>query len=356
MRTFHCDHCEQPVLFENVACVQCGHTLAFLPDVMTLGSLDPLDDTRWTSPRADAAERRYRLCANYVQHQVCNWAVADDDPDPLCRSCRLTRVVPDLRDEQHRTAWFRLEVAKRRLVYGLQRFGLPLASKQIDPDHGVAFELLADVPGAAPVLTGHDNGLITINLAEADDAERERRRVSMHEPYRTLLGHFRHEIGHYYWDRLIHDGDQLAPCRALFGDDQQDYAHALQRHYADGPPPDWQERFISAYAASHPWEDWAETWAHYLHITDTLETAADAGVSLRPHRRADPSLPAVTATTPDDSFDQLVRDWLALSFVLNNLNRGLGLPDGYPFVLSPPVLDKLRFVHDVIGRASAANS
>lgn len=350
MRTFHCDHCEQPVFFENVVCVSCGHQLAYLQDLEVVGSLEPAGDDRWTSPLPAATGRTYRLCANYTEHQVCNWALPDDDPNPLCRSCRLTRVVPDLSQDGNRDLWLKMEVAKRRLVYSLARFGLPIANKLEDSERGLAFEFLADVPGA-PVMTGHDGGLITINLAEADDAEREKRRLGMGEPYRTLLGHFRHESGHYYWDRLIADGARLNAFRALFGDERDSYADALQRHYDQGPPADWQERFISTYATSHPWEDWAETWAHYLHITDTLETAADSGLSLRPVRRVDPTVTTVTAATPDDPFRKIVDDWFALSFVLNNLNRGLGLPDGYPFVLSDPVLAKLRFVHDTIREA-----
>ena len=200
------------------------------------------------------------------------------------------------------------------------------------------------------MLTGHANGVITINVAEADDAEREKRRHDLGEPYRTLLGHMRHEVGHYYWDRLIARTDRLDAFRALFGDEREDYGQALQRHYAQGPPADWQTRFISAYASAHAWEDWAETWAHYLHMTDTLETAAACGVSIRPRRADEPSMAKVptSAGTPSGSFDRLIDSWYPLTYVLNNLNRGLGLPDGYPFVLSPPVVDKLRFVHDTV--------
>ena len=95
-------------------------------------------------------------------------------------------------------------------------------------------------------MTGHENGIITIALAEADGFERERRRLEMGEPYCTLLGHFRHEVGHHFWDLLVRDGGQLQACRALFGDDSEDYQAALQRHYRDGPVPDWQQRYVSA--------------------------------------------------------------------------------------------------------------
>ena len=203
------------------------------------------------------------------------------------------------------------------------------------------------------MLTGHNDGVITINIAEADDAEREKRRLQLHEPYRTLLGHFRHEVGHYYWDRMIKDSDLLDSFRTLFGDERADYGQALQNHYAQGAPADWQQKFVSSYASSHPWEDWAETWAHYLHMVDTLETAAACGLSLRPGRRDEPTLKKSPIPWPDrgDSFDKMIDHWFALTYVLNNLNRGLGLSDGYPFVLSTPAIDKLHFVHDAIAKS-----
>jgi len=348
MRIFHCDHCQNLVFFENISCLKCGHALAYLPDVHDLGSLDPIGDNLWQS-RAALGSKKYRLCENYTRENVCNWAIPADDPHPLCQSCRLTRVIPDLNQAGSKEAWYRLEVAKRRLVYSLSNLALPLLNRDDDPDHGLAFEFLADVPDAeGPVLTGHANGVITINLAEANDAEREKRRLAMHEPYRTLLGHFRHEIGHYYWYRLLQSTNRLDAFRELFGDDRADYAAALQNHYEQGAPPDWQSRFISAYASSHPWEDWAETWAHYLHMTDTLETAAASGLSLKPKRKDEPALKADPKLSKRSVFDQMIADWFPLTYVLNNLNRGLGLADGYPFVLSEPVVEKLRFIHDTI--------
>jgi hypothetical protein len=169
----------------------------------------------------------------------------------------------------------------------------------------------------------------------------------MHEPYRRLLGHFRHEIGHYYWDRLVRDSDRLDGFRALFGDERRDYAAALQQHYEHGAPANWQERFISAYASTHPWEDWAESWAHYLHMVDVLETAAGCGLALRPHRPDEPSLKAAPEST--SSFTRMINAWFPLTYILNELNRGMGLADGYPFVLSTPSIDKLRFVHETVG-------
>ena len=84
-------------------------------------------------------------------------------------------------------------------------------------------------------------------------------------------------------------------------------------------------------------------------MTDTLETAAACGLSLRPPRADEPSLKRRPADgQPRASFDRMIDDWFPLTYVLNNLNRGLGLPDGYPFVLSPPAIEKLRFVHETI--------
>ncbi len=352
MKIFHCDHCDHPVFFENTGCVHCGHVLAFLPDADQMASLDSVEDGLWRSPLAETSGRTYRQCANYAEHQVCNWAVPASEPHVLCLSCRLTRVIPDLSVLGHREVWFRLEQAKRRLVYTLLMLDLPLENKQDDPASGLAFDFLADVPAAghSPVLTGHANGVVTINIAEADDSERERRRTQLHEPYRTLLGHFRHESGHYYWDRMSRDSEWLERFRKVFGDERPDYAAAIQHHYTSGPAAEWRERFVSAYAGAHPWEDWAETWAHYLHMTDTLETAAACGLSIRPQRADEPLLRQVPrrAGSTSASFDALVASWFPVTYVLNNLNRGLGLPDAYPFVLSTPVIDKLRFVHESV--------
>jgi hypothetical protein len=350
MRIFHCDHCGNLVFFENTHCLGCGHLLAFLPDLMEIGSLDPAGEGTWCSPHPAAGGRTYRLCANYSGSQVCNWAVDDRRAEPLCEACQLTTTIPDLTIEGHKSAWYRLEVAKRRLVYTLLTLRLPIEPRSRDP-RGLAFEFLADpVEAQPPILTGHADGVITIALAEADDAERERRRHALGEPYRTLLGHVRHESGHYYWARLIDGTDRHEPFRALFGDERDDYAAALSRHYANGPSRDWETQFVSAYASAHPWEDWAETWAHYLHITDTLETAAACGVSIRPRRRDEPAMPKVpdTVGTLATSFDRVMASWHALTYMLNTLNRGLGIADAYPFVLPPAAVNKLRFVHDTI--------
>jgi hypothetical protein len=355
MKVFHCDHCGYLLFFENTECVHCKHKLAYLPDLADLGSLEPVGDGLWRSPLPAARGRSYRLCRNYSDMDVCNWAVASDDPDPLCVSCRLTRLIPDVSDPAAKLAWYRLEGAKRRLVFTLAGFELPLGPRSAATgDPGLAFEFKADPPdpSAPRVMTGHAGGVITVNIAEADDAERERRRAAVHEPYRTLLGHMRHESGHYYWDRLIREQPSLEAFRGLFGDERADYGASLRTHYEQGPPADWQSRFVSAYASSHPWEDWAETWAHYLHMVDALETAAACGLSLQPWRTDEPALASVPAVfgSRRQPFEPVIESWFPLTYALNNLNRGLGLVDSYPFVLSPPAIDKLRFVHDVIAR------
>jgi hypothetical protein len=355
VKVFHCDHCRQLVFFENTECVSCAHRLAYLPDLGVVGSLEPAGEGTWRSPLARSGGNTYRLCRNYSEEQICNWTVRADDLQPLCVSCRLTRVIPDLGHPEGRLAWYRLEVAKRRLVFTLLSLGLPVLNRDEDPQCGLAFEFKADTPDReGAVLTGHREGVIIINVAEADDAERERRRKSVHEPYRTLLGHVRHESGHYYWDRLIGRGPHLEQFRSLFGDERRDYAEALHVHYETGGPADWQSQYVSAYASVHAWEDWAETWAHYLHMVDTLETAEACGLSLRPRRPDEPSLdnlPQAPASA-DVMFTALIDNWFAVTYLLNNLNRGLGLADAYPFVLSEPAIEKLQFVHDVVRGAT----
>jgi hypothetical protein len=336
--------------------------LAFLADRMIMGTLERddsgsgsgPDSGRWRWVAARGEGQFYRLCRNYSEEHVCNWAIPEREASPYCRSCRLTRIIPNLSDARAREAWARLEAAKRRTLYTLLRLGLPVAEKSEKCPEGLAFEFLADPPPDAPnrkpVLTGHADGVITINIAEADDAERERRRHQMDEAYRTLLGHFRHETGHYYWDRLIRDSKSIGKYRELFGDERQPYSEALARYHAEGPRAGWEQSFVSAYSTAHPWEDWAETWAHYLHMIDTLETAVECGLSIR-SKHGDlpamkPDVAVIARHAPD--FDQLIDRWFPLTYVLNSLNRGMGLPDAYPFVLSTPALEKLRFVHSVV--------
>jgi len=351
MNIFRCDSCEQVVFFESVKCTRCGHALAFLPDSNVVSALEPEGDSgggRWRALSAAAAGRSYRFCRNSTEHEVCNWAVSVDDGDDYCRSCRLNHMIPNLANAGAKEAWHRMEIAKRRLLYTLLGLGLPVETKAENPERGLAFDFLAD--GAdSKVFTGHDEGLITINLAEADDPFREKMRVYLGETYRTVLGHFRHESGHYYWERLVAGGAHLRRFRALFGDEREDYAWAQERHYQRGAPDGWWDRYVSAYATMHPWEDWAETWAHYLHIVDGLQTARAHGLSLRPTPADGAPGPSLTARRLDlHSFDDLMNGWIPVTVALNSMNRSFGTPDPYPFVLAPAATEKLRFVHGVV--------
>jgi hypothetical protein len=279
-----------------------------------------------------------RPCANAELAQ-CNWVLEEGDPGPLCRSCRLTRTRPADDDPDGLVAFAKAEGAKRRLIFQLLDVGLPIGED-------LAFDLLSSRTG--PVVTGHNNGVITIDLAESDDARRERRRAELGEPYRTMLGHFRHEIGHYYWPILVERTGELERERSLFGDDRIGYEEALKRHYEEGPPPDWSDRHVSAYATMHPWEDWAETFAHYLHIRDTLETAAAFGLVVSgPDAAHDDSLSSIPVSEAADlPFEVIIADWLPLTYALNAINRSMGQEDLYPFTLAPTVIAKLDFVHE----------
>jgi hypothetical protein len=376
MKTFRCDHCGHPLFFENVQCLRCGSALAFLPDRLALCAIEPapgqpegtwqrrVRERRKGTAGGGGAERRapprlYRLCRNHTEHAACNFALPSDDPNPYCASCRQTRVLPDLSIAGNVERWHKIELAKRRLFYTLAHLGLLNPQPAGGERDGPVFEFLADMPGQM-VMTGHANGLITLNVAEADDAERVKRRVELHEPYRTLLGHLRHESGHYYWDRLVDEEGRVEEFRRVFGDESQDYSQALQRHYANGAPAGWNQKFVSAYATSHPWEDWAETWAHYLHMVDLLETAASYNTRVE--------VPGTEGDEVDDpfeqssvDFDQLVEQWVPVTLLVNSLNRSLGQEDAYPFALTTESLEKLRFVHDVIrsprrGRQDAAGT
>jgi hypothetical protein len=306
----------------------------------------------------------YHRCANYQTAAGCNWlrpaGIASHHDRGLCISCSLNRTIPDQSVEQNQQLWARIEIAKRRLVSQLLALGLPVRSKLAgvwqDEAQGLAFDFLRDWP-EQPVMTGHFQGVITVNALEADDAERERLRAALHEPYRTLLGHLRHEVGHYYWDRLVLQTPWLAAFRQLFGDERADYAAALARHYEHGAPPLWREQHVSEYASSHPWEDWAETWAHYLHLRDALDTASSFGLT------ADDVEARVQLYGMDALWDasregsaaylRLVNDWLRLTSVLNELSDSMGQAPFYPFVLSRAVVAKLQLVHEVIASAKA---
>lgn len=351
MRTFHCV-CGNTVFFKNTRCGRCERRLAFAPDRRELIAVERAGSGVWRAP--DGAQ--YRRCKNDVTHDICNWLVPVADDNPLCASCRLTEWAPDLTEPRQRMYVYRLESAKRHLLYTLYQIGLPIRTKAEDPDWGLAFRFETDrdpdtefvhpVADAERVWTGHASGTITINLAEADHVARVRMREAMRERYRTLLGHFRHEIGHYFWATLVDGTDALEPCRALFGDERADYAKTMARYYKRGAPRDWAEQFISPYASAHPWEDWAESFAHYLHMVDTLRTANDFGFVVR--GRAVPAAPYPDEDVAGASFDSLMDDFVQLTIGLNAISRSMGVSDLYPFVLCRPAKEKLRFVHELL--------
>jgi hypothetical protein len=322
VRSFSCPVCAHLVFFENSACLNCGTPLGYARDKR---AVVVLDGSVWCA-NADVAR--------------CNWLV--DAPGRLCGSCALTRTRPADGDADALAAFAHAEAAKRRLVYQLDDLGLTT--------DGVVFDLLSSAQ--EPVITGHADGVVTIDLAEGDDAHREALRVQLAEPYRTMLGHLRHETGHWYWTVLVESDPES--FRVLFGDERADYAEALQRHYAAPGPAGWEEHYVSSYATAHPWEDWAESFAHYLHIRDTLQTAATYGMLVRgPEAAASSGAPLAAVPREDPSgFDEIVGTWLPLTYALNAVNRSMGKDDLYPFVLSPTVLDKLRFVHRAVTATS----
>jgi hypothetical protein len=348
MQLFKCQACRQVLYFENNICEKCGRRLGYLPDLGRLSAVEP-EGGNWVAlgdPRS-----RYRFCANWEQN-ACNWLVDAEAGEPFCRACRHNRTIPDISAADSHANWQKIEIAKRRLFYSLIKLKLPAPAPSSDDPEPLIFDFLADPPSGPKVLTGHDNGAITISLGEADDATREQARASMGELYRTLLGHFRHEVGHYYWDRLVRDGEESEGFRAVFGDERADYGEALARHYEQGAPPGWQDNFVSAYATMHPWEDWAETWAHYLHIVDTLEMAGAFGIKVEPDIADDPALETDISFDPyrAGDVDRLIDAWLPLTYAVNCLNRSMGQPDLYPFVIPPAVVEKMRYIHNLIRR------
>jgi hypothetical protein len=354
MKLFECDACGQPLYFENTHCENCRRRLGFLPHRQDMIAVEAEGEGEGWKSFANP-NHRVRFCLN-AGYGVCNWLISMESADSYCLACRHNRTIPDLSQQKNVDRWRQLETAKHRLFYTLLKLRLPLATRRQAVD-GLAFDFLSDPAEAthqsAKVLTGHDDGLITINIAEADDAERERRRQEMGEPYRTLLGHFRHEVGHYFWSVLIRDGSDIETFRQVFGDERADYGASLRRHYEQGPPVDWQKDFVSSYASAHPWEDFAETWAHYLHMVDTLETASGFGIRISPKVRRSPELQSIEFDPHDtNDLSRLVGSWLPLTLAVTSLNRSMGLPDLYPFVLSAVVIGKLAFIHNRIYEAT----
>jgi hypothetical protein len=347
MKNFTCTKCGNRIFFENVQCLACDAQLGFDADTLSVVAVETTREPGLYRVVASGYEKLVRLCGN-APLGSCNWLTADNDPSKLCRACDLNRTIPNLAEPGGLAAWQVLERAKKRLVYCLLRYGLP-----IDATPFGAGKLTFDFVRNGT--TGHLDGVITIDTLETDVVERERQRQIFDEPYRTLLGHLRHESGHFYWRLLIEAGQRIDNFRSLFGDERDDYASALQLYHSNGARADWSDHFVSAYASSHPWEDWAETWAHYLHMVSAVDTAEAVGMEPRavglnfgsawPYQRRD--------AYRERGFNSLMERWIPLSISLNSLSRCMGHNDFYPFVIPAPAYAKLAFVHEVIRSASA---
>lgn len=357
MKTFTCTKCGQTVFFDNTQCVSCGARLGFVPEQQAMVAFAVDVSGVW---HAHGVHGQWRPCAN-----DCNWMVDAHAWQTRCLACRLTTLVPALNQPGNATRWQRMEAAKRQALHSLLVAGLAIPTEPDTLGPALRFEIKAQAHPGEPVITGHLDGVITLDVAEADDATRESIRERLREPYRTLVGHLRHELGHFYWDRLIKHSHELHTFRALFGDERLPYASSLSAYYAFGPPPDWASTHISAYASAHPLEDWAETWAHYFHIMDAIQTASDWGVTLghshvtahTPSRSARPVQGQVVVGGTCTSIEELlVQQWLPLCQMLNLVARGLGQGDLYPFTLPNSVIMKLSCVHQVVQGARSISS
>jgi hypothetical protein len=342
MKSFHCT-CGNALYFESSQCLRCGLEVGY----------DPMQDLM------RPLDAHLKRCANGARHGVCNWLLPAASSAAFCRSCRLTRTIPDLGTEQNRRHWGLMEAAKRRLIHTLHALRIPLPSLAEDPQNGLAFDIVSTTLDPR-VTMGHLGGVITVSLEEADDTWRQINRQQLGEASRTLLGHFRHESGHYLWDRFLSRLEWMNPARfafrEVFGNESFSYSDALQRYYRQGPPADWQQRFITPYAAAHPWEDWAETWAHYLQIVDGLETGGQFGIrsgAVSPAPLPDScTLPTALASSKqreDSAFHDLLQRWLSLVTVMNEVSRSFGAPLLYPYIISPPAVRKLRLAHHFAG-------
>ena len=388
-RAFKCK-CGSPVFFRNSKCLACGTSLGYDPLQARLlplmpgpelntwviwhpegateasGSDHQLPDESTGNDFFPALSNVYSRCANLLTPAACNWLIPvnerrDGSLSPLlCRACRLNRTIPNLNDPGHPdngVLWGRIELAKRRLISALLSLGLPVASRvNEDTARGMMFDFLRSPDNGPNVTTGHSTGLITLDLQEADDVVREAVRQAMREPYRTLLGHLRHEVGHYYWDRLLFGTSWMEGFRQLFGDETQSYTASLRRNYEQGPPSGWWLHYVSAYASTHPWEDWAECWAHYLHMRDTVDTALSFGLTTdSAHLEFTPfTIDALYQPEHQEAqrFLDFLNDWTRLTTMLNEMSRSMGQPDFYPFVLPRAVVAKLHFIHLLVVSSS----
>ena len=347
MKIFQCSNCKNPVYFENTSCEKCGNKLGYLFDAEEILSF-PATETTVAHPDTQNA---LTYCANYSL-DACNWLVSTTNKAAYCEACETNHMIPDLSFPENKLDWQKIEAAKRRLFYSLHKLNLPVTFNIDGQPLNLTFDFLASDPNDPDaVKTGHNNGLITLNIQEANAAHREYIKEQLSERYRTLLGHFRHEVGHFYWDALVKPNPKvLEEFRELFGDDTRDYGEALQQHYKNGAPENWRESFISSYATMHAWEDWAETWAHYMHLMDMLETSYNFGLEIDPELKRNTNLDVSCDFDPYEgaSMKKIIKHYLPLTYVVNSLSRSMGKADLYPFVISEPVIKKLDFIHKLV--------
>jgi hypothetical protein len=347
VQVFKCG-CNSALYFDNTVCLQCKRETGWCPRCKTIIAVNVGSKKQYVCERCKSDLLK---CTNYREHGVCNrfTPLADGQAPAFCDCCRFNRTIPDLSVAGNADRWARLEAAKRRLIFDLDLLGLAYGTAAEGFEPGLVFEFKTDkivqngqwqrIKNCEPIMTGHNEGVIVINICEADDVERERLRVNLHEPQRTLIGHFRHEIAHYFWDLLIKNREEES-SKQVFGDHTLDYGAAQQTYYKNGAPPDWQSHFVSAYATMHAWEDFAETFALYLDIVGTLDTANAQGFS--------------TIKMPSSDFPAMLTRYTPLAIAMNEVNRHMGLPDLVPEIFCPDVVRKLQWVHDLITRAAKA--
>ena len=345
MKIFQCSNCNNPLYFENTSCEKCENSLGYL-----FGS-ESILSFKSAGYAVSKAGGELTYCANFNQ-SACNWLVPVDSKNKFCEACSTNHMIPDLSIPENKLDWRKIEAAKRRLFYSLHKLNLKTEYTIDGEKLKLTFDFLAPLENdPTAVTTGHDNGLITLNIKEANAAHREYIKEQLEERYRTLLGHFRHEVGHFYWDALIKSEPKvLKEFRSHFGDDTQDYGEALQEHYKNGAPANWREQFISSYATMHAWEDWAETWSHYMHMMDMLETSYNFGLEIDPELKKVPNLDVSCDFDPylEKSMEKIIKHYLPLTYVVNSLNRSMGHADAYPFIISEPVIKKLAFIHKLV--------
>ena len=342
MQRFNCD-CGNVIFFGSSRCLKCGKEVGYDPYTTEMLRIQP--------------SMGMKRCENGVKHGVCNWLVPANSRQKLCVGCLMNRTIPDLNSGRNLLLWGRMEMAKKRLIYTLRHLGITLPLKSENPADGLAFDIISTVSNPT-VTTGHLNGVITVNLEEADDTYRQINRQQLGENSRTLLGHFRHESAHYLWQRFLSNLPWEDPLRMAFrerfGDEWLDYAGALSAHYQKGPSTGWEQNYITGYAASHPWEDWAETWAHYLQIADGLETCEGLGIQVQHVALPLVMMPVEAGFLPtilkhdpvaNDEFLAWLQRWICLSTVLNEISNSLGESALYPFVIPVKVAQKLRLAH-----------